>query len=202
MTPAQLKTFWGLVRRYQRDQGLDKEDAEYCARDHIEAVSGQRSTKDLSEIQANDVIRRLSQALDAGQFVDGKLDTARDPAALPTQNQLDMLERLRKAMKWERAQFQRFCLNHASCKRAWPQTRAQANALVEALKDMVTRQTKPDPKAIRAHKEELLTRQFELPLTPFERAFLRKVEKARMTALQKLKLEEIYAKRVGGGQCA
>ena len=199
MTPAQLKAFWGLVLQFRRNTGLDKEDAEYCARDHIEAVSGQRSTKDLSDAQANEVLRRLARAIEEGQQVDAKLDTARDPAALPTQNQLDMLERLRKAMPWDRARFQQFCLNHPSCKRGWPQTRAQANALVEALKDMVIRQTKPDPKAIRAHKEELLTRQADLPLTPFERAFLRKVEKARMTALQKLKLEEIYAKRIGGG---
>ena len=205
MTQNQNRAFWGLITQIVKKTQLDRDDVVELARDVVESVSGQRSIRELTDAQAGEVLKQLGKKLRAPStspsgtsFAAPATPPAQDARALPTDAQLQMIERMRKAMDWSRSQLQAWCQNHASVQKPWPQTREEANAIVEALKDMVARERPPlDRKQLRAHLHELLNRRDELPLTSFELAFLDRVARRRMTILQQYKLEEIYRARVG-----
>lgn len=192
----ELKTFWGLVRELSTGHGLDQEDAEDIARAVVVEVSGERSTKSLTTLQWRQVLERLREKVESRPGKSASQPPARDADDLPTAEQLSKIDRHRKAMGWTPAQLARWSREHASVRKPWPQTRREANALIEALKSMTTR--KLDLRGASRHLQVLRARAAYLPLTAWEHAFLAKCQDRRLTALQKIKVEEIYRNRIGG----
>lgn len=205
-SPNPYKRFWRALTRFATFSGLPRDDAETIARTWIREISGQTSLKQLTPAQLGAVCSRLDarggrppETPPAQPAPTPRPAPARAPQDLPTPEQQQALHSLGKTMGWSRDQLAAFCQGHSSCKHPWPQTRAEANAIIEALKSMVARKVQLNGRAVTTHRDELLAQLEALSLTEWERAFLAKVKGGRMTVPQKLKLEEIYKKRLGGG---
>ena len=130
MTPKKL-----AVLRVAKSQ-LALEDDSYRA--ILSVQGGVESATELDDAGFDRVMTRLREL--------GFVSTARgkwfksaeqDPEAVITPGQQKRLETLFGGLEWPLARQQGF--SQRMCKKAWPQTRAEANRVIEALKAMTAR---------------------------------------------------------------
>lgn len=131
-----------LVHVAKRDLGLTDE----VYRDILHVETGRESSKDLDRRGLDKLLARFASMGFQQGHLDGrarggrpKVPPAADPTELPTPGQQGMIRHLWEDVGWpqgpRRTEFcQRVCGGHP-----WPQTRAEANQLIEALKAMVKR---------------------------------------------------------------
>lgn len=110
------------------------------AREYYEAIlqeaGGVTSSKDLDTAGFERAIRRMEEL--------GFVNTARKrpaskPKATPSPKQLAFIQVLFRQIGWTEAERQRgFCQRQTG--KAWPQTREEANRVIEGLKAMLKRQ--------------------------------------------------------------
>jgi len=158
--PDQNRRIWGLVSQLGRQSGLGRDGAEDVMRLICREISGQERTSDLSPQQADRLILELGARLSPQAA--GRLGTptggpspkagpgapahraqkamAPDPAATITRQQQAVLEHLYKDAGINNPKG--FC--ERVIKKPWPQTRADANKLYQALEAMIVRKISRD----------------------------------------------------------
>ena len=116
-------------------------------REMQQKLVGIESTKDMSLGQLSTVWTRLTQlARDAGLAKPMRRRPGRDerqPDELPTPEQSTKIEELYLALEIKRRPKVVIDLCRRTTGHSWPQTRAEANKLIEALKAMVARHWRP-----------------------------------------------------------
>lgn len=156
-TEPQNRQIWGLVSKIRKAGGLDEETADLVVRGACRAASGQEHTSQLTIPQAGRVIDHLQREL-------AKYNA---PAASPppeqhapsrrhepwgprggaradepiTPRQQAIVTGLFGLLGWDRARMTGFSRRQTG--RLWPQTQAEADKLIEPLKQMVMRQVTP-----------------------------------------------------------
>jgi hypothetical protein len=124
---------------------LGLSDDEY--RDILRAATGAESSKDMDYHQYDKLLQRFKEL---GFKVTSKTNgrrqpyltaPGRDPGALPTPAQQKKLNDLYDELGWAENE-RRIGFNRRMLKKPWPQTRAEANKITEALKAMIARMQK------------------------------------------------------------
>lgn len=125
-------------------------DDEY--RDLLRSVAGVESARDLTVEQADKVMKRFKEL---GFVMTVKPETVskirqpyltapdRDPDALPTPAQSKKINELYEELGWAEGN-RRIGFHQRVIDKPWPQTRAEANKVIEGLKSMVARKQKRD----------------------------------------------------------
>ena len=111
---------------------LGLEDDEY--RDALEANAGVRSAKDLDAAG----FKRVMQYFESIGMPKSGAKPVRDPHELPTSWQLKKMQHLYTDLGWHDSTRQRG-FNERQCGKPWPQTRREANKVIEGLKAMLRR---------------------------------------------------------------
>ena len=135
-----------LIHVAKNQLGLD--DDSY--RDLLRSTCGVESSKDLNFIQFERLMKRLQEL----GFVLVLKDNPKkrhhqpylkapdhDPDALPSPAQNFKINELYQKLEWTDNN-RRLGFNNRVIKKPWPQTRSEANKIVEALKSMVAREQK------------------------------------------------------------
>lgn len=188
----QNKELWGLVGKLAKEYGSNDRAAEDYMRDVVEEVSGQRSTRLLTGVQAAKVIWELDR-----EIFWQSLRDKNEPDIEATGPQLWIVKRLFKELGIDTPERQEgFC--RRVIHKDWPETRGEANKLYEGLEAMWMRRFK--------HKAFDMILELEAcgTLTDWEWGFLqdakRQIEKRETlkSAGALHKLLEIYGKRRHG----
>jgi hypothetical protein len=207
-TSAQNRQIWGLVGQLARLTGLDGEDAEELMRQEVEALSGQRSTAQLTESQASKLIKRLKYLVWQAGGGREKQKRPKSPLEPITKAMQQVIQHL-----WEDAGIYQPQSRQSFTKRIcggkpWPQTLDDGSKLIEALKSVVERRASLADLFCRCTR--LLTQRGR-QLTEWEREFLVKIraelKEGRMIKSGAIgKLKEIEGKHrtqgVGDGEAA
>jgi hypothetical protein len=149
------------------------------------------STMDLTAGQAEEVIRALAQILRRKE----KACTAPEPDELPTQKQMDTIDHLRADLGMNQKGLN--TLSNRIIKKPWPQTRAEAKKIHEALSAMTLRSIPREEILQRVAKLQFL----DAGLTAWEKNFLEDLDR-RLANGERLfvgslkKLKEIEGKRL------
>lgn len=102
------------------------------------SAAGVESSKDLDTAGFERVLERFVQLGFDVQLNQPKCRArSRDAAAMVTPAQLAKLESLYTELGWEK--YRQIGFNRRVCGRPWPQDRAEANKVIEALKKMTAR---------------------------------------------------------------
>lgn len=166
-SPAQSQAIWALAAQLQRLGGLSKDDVEGLVRRAAREASGQERTSLLSGVQAVRVIQALQAEVDrygaaarpeaAPEKREHEPWGAREPVRREkgtiTPYQQWLIGQLFALVGWTELERQRaFILRQT--KRPWPQTQADADAIVEPLKAIALREV--DPREIQARAKALV----------------------------------------------
>lgn len=123
-----------LLHVAARQLGLD--------RDHYEALlqeqAGVRSSSDLSNEGFDRVVARLEEL---GFHNTSRRPRRREPAAPVTPHQQAHIAELYDQLGWAELP-RRMAFNRRQCRKSWPQTRTDANKVIEGLKAMLHRKGK------------------------------------------------------------
>lgn len=156
-TVVQNRTIWGLARKWSQATGLSTEDGRELVRTITADVSGQESTRKLTEAEAAQVIRRLDQTV---RDVGGTPRPTAKPQQPPkrtkgrtTPGQQRLITALFEQLGWD-DQRRRMGFCRRQCGHPWPQSQVHADQVIEGLKAMVMRQV--DPGDIRQRVEGLV----------------------------------------------
>lgn len=129
-----------LLHVAKADLGL--EDDTY--RDILRSIAGVESSKDMTPIDFERVMARMKELGFKGQrpHRPAKIRAAsRDPLALPSPAQLHRLNTLFEELGWYQNE-RRVAFCKRMLRKPWPQTRQEANKIIEALKAMAAREKK------------------------------------------------------------
>lgn len=145
MSPAQRRAVWGAVAQLTK-AGLSREDAEGILRDVCRKVSGQEHTSLLSDDQASKVVTQMKERAGRGSPTAEKRAPWGPRGGARTQStispaQQHTIQSLAGLLEWDATRLRAF--SERQCKKPWPQTMADADALVEALKAMAMRSVPP-----------------------------------------------------------
>ncbi len=137
-TQAQNKRLWCLVRDLERRYGAGK--GKLIMRRIVREVSGGDCTRILTAAQMARVLDRL--AAEAGEAPRPARPTpprVPRPLDLPSPGQQQLIDSLFTGLGWWQTE-RRVAFAKTLCEgRPWPQTKAEANKLIEALKAMTAR---------------------------------------------------------------
>lgn len=158
-TPGQNRQLWGLVNTLARASGCERDQAEEALRRHCREVSGQEHSSMLSVEQAAEVTRRLGHEIDSIQKDQrSAAPTDRQPwgprgpgprhGQMATLRQHKVLEALYRQAGWDCPA--QIAFSTRQCKKPWPQSQQDADAILEALKAIVLRKVKPAAARARA----------------------------------------------------
>ncbi len=193
-TIEQNRRLWAIVGKLAKYVG-GREAAEAMMRDLVQKAMGQPSTRLLSEGQMEEIISALNAILKHRE----KACAAPEPDELPTQRQMDTIEHLRKDLAMHPQGLRKLC--QRIVKKPWPQTRAEAMKLQEALSAMLLRKIPREQLAQRIGKLLFL----DESLTAWEKNFLEDLnrrlahgERLFVGSLKKLKEIEQKQNRIGG----
>jgi hypothetical protein len=115
----------------KRDRGLDDETYRMLLREQ----GGVDSAKDLDDAGVDAVLTQLRWLGFPARTEAARPAQVKGSNALPSRKQLWMLRQLFAELEWtEAARREGFCKR--LCGKPWPQTRAEASVLIEALKNM------------------------------------------------------------------
>ncbi len=188
-TVEQNRRLWAIVGKLARYVG-GREAAEVMMRDLVQKIMGQPSTRLLSSHQMEEIISPLNAILKHRE----KACAAPEPDELPTQRQMDTIEHLRKDLAIHPQGLRKLC--QRIVKKPWPQTRAEAMKLQEALSAMLLRKIPKDELSQRVAKLLFL----DEGLTAWEKNFLEDLNR-RLAGGERLfvgsikKLKEIEGKK-------
>ncbi|MGE5605455.1 MAG: regulatory protein GemA [Bacteroidota bacterium] len=130
-----------LIHVAKTKLGLD--DDRY--RDLLRSTCGVESAKELDFIQYDKLMKRFRElgfkiSHKKGHRQPYLQAPDRDPGGLPSPAHLRKVNELYEQLGW--GQERRIGLNKRIIKKPWPQTRAETNKIIEALKSMVARKQK------------------------------------------------------------
>ena len=171
---ARRRALWGRVQKLSQATGMDREDAELVMRDHVEAITGQRSTRFMNQEQTAELFRRLDAMIREDRpSTRAARELEEDPDALITAEQSRTLVQLGLAVGLDRRRLRSWIVGHMKTVcggRTWPQTRGQAIKVHEGLEAWLVRQPRSQPGQVerRARAGRLYD-----DLTAWERTFLR-----------------------------
>ena len=131
-----------LIHVAKTQLGLD--DERY--RDLLRSTCGVESAKELDYIQYDKLLKRFRELGFKVSHKKGHRQPYlqapnRDPSGLPSPAHLKKINDLYEQLGWMEPE-RRIGLNQRIIKRPWPQNRADANKIIEALKSMVARTAK------------------------------------------------------------
>jgi hypothetical protein len=116
-------------------------------RDLLRSTCGVESSKELSFTQYDKLLKRFRELgfrikhQGRGHRQPYLKSPDRDPGGLPSPAHLKKINDLYEQLGWTEPE-RRIGLNQRIIKRPWPQSRAEANKIIEALKSMVARAVK------------------------------------------------------------
>ena len=156
-----LRRLWGAVGSLARILGA--EDAEEMTRDYVEEMTGQRSTRELSESQAERLIEWLEGRREQYRASD------RDTGAV-TLEQVATIRELEADLEWtgNAERLRGFC--QRVIQRDWPWSSEEAAKVIEGLKHMMVRNFDE------ARFDRLMCRIDSRQLTAWEREFFEDVK--------------------------
>lgn len=143
-TLTQNRSLWALVGELVRASGIPREDAEAVLRRHVREVSGQESTRALSEAEAAEVQRRMRADLPPAEPTPESEPATpkRDGRSVITEDQQRYISGLFRQLGWhDLARRQAFIRRQIGL--PWPQTHKHVDQVTHALKAMVLRDVDP-----------------------------------------------------------
>lgn len=165
-TPEQNRKIWGLVAKLAQISGRGREWAEDIMRLLCVNISKQERTSALTSAQADQLISELQGRTGGSGRGGSKIKPAPDAQGTITRDQQRVLQHLYKDASIAGPQ----AFNQRIIKKPWPQTRAEATKLYQALEAMIVR--KIDRTEVETILATLRSVEFKWRLTPWEKSFV------------------------------
>jgi hypothetical protein len=161
--PEQNRKIWGLVAKLGQISGRGREWAEGIMRLICGGLTGSESTSQLTPEQADRLIAELQARVGSKA---PRPKHAPDAAATITPDQQRTLDHMYKDAGVSVPQ----AFNQRIVKKAWAQTRGEANKIYQALEAMIIR--KIDRTEVETILATLRSVEFKWRLTPWEKSFV------------------------------
>lgn len=162
-SPEQNRKIWGLVAKLGQISGRGREWAEGIMRLICGGITGSESTSQLTVEQADRLIAELQARVGSKA---PRPKQAPEADATITRDQQRVLDHMYKDAGISVPQ----AFNQRTIKRPWPQTRAEATKLYQALEAMIIR--KIDRTEVETILATLRSVEFKWRLTPWEKTFV------------------------------